>query len=121
MPFLITVAAPITIGPYTYFMGIHDVTVKQEASVFLQDYLSTKGAGKKNKNLSISNILERALHVNPKYMEAVNAGDMETAQKLVEAVALCILTLTNKEPRSGCRALGSNCPRMQPILALWVA
>lgn len=99
----ITLAAPNKIGKHTYFMGvmlqrdnknqklqIHDVILKQEASVFLQDYLSTKGAGKKNKNLSISNILVKALYVNPKYMEAVRSGDMQTAQKLVNALAQII-------------------------------
>lgn len=98
--FRITVAAPIKIGGTPYYMGvmlqrdsqnqrlyIHDVILEKEASASTQEHLSTKGPYSGNKNLSISSILRKALVVNPQYLEAVQNGDMETAQKMVDEAA----------------------------------
>jgi hypothetical protein len=37
---------------------------------------------------------------------------------LVERSALDYLDADKKEPKAGCRASGSNCPRMQKLLVL---
>ena len=76
----VTVAAPIKIGNEPYFMGvmlqrdnkhqrlyIHDVLIEKEASNSSEEHLSTTGAAKENRNLFLTNILQKIKDVKQKF------------------------------------------------------
>lgn len=44
---------------------------------------------------------------------------LERTKNLVESSGLVYIDPDKREPRAGCRALGSNCPRMQPLSVYW--
>ena len=110
----IVVAAPIKIGSQSYYMGVmlqrdtqnqrlylHNVVIEKETSLNSQADLLTTGALENNEHLFITTILQKAIDVkkNAKnseikntqrdttYLEAINNGDMETAQRMVDEVA----------------------------------
>ena len=113
----IIVAAPIKIDGKPHYMGVmvqrdsmyqrlylHDVVIEEETPDFSQVDLLTTGTDEKNERLFVTNILQQALNVkyntkNEKlsdrttaqidadYMKAIENGNMETAQKLVDEVA----------------------------------
>ena len=102
----IVICAPITIGANPYYMGvmlqrdankqrlyIHNVVIEEETPTFSPANLLTTGANENNERLFITNILQDALNVkhqiklDKEYMDAVNRGDMETAQRLVDQKA----------------------------------
>jgi len=110
----IVVAAPIKIGSQSYYMGVmlqrdtqnqrlylHNVVIEKETSLNSQADLLTTGALENNEHLFITTILQKAIDVkkNAKnsdikklqrdttYLEAVNNGDMETAQRMVDEAA----------------------------------
>lgn len=106
--FRIIVAAPITIGKNSYIMGVmlqrdnqyqrlylHDVVIEKEASDSSQDYLVSTGSSEDNENLFTTSILQKILYVKHKnkvrldkaYMDAVNSGDMLSAQEMVDDAA----------------------------------
>lgn len=110
-PERIVVAAPIIMGKQKYYMGVmlqrdahnqrlyaHDVVIEKEPTEFSGDILSTTGSRKKSE-LHITDILLNALNVkqdfsqnqysvrDSEYMAAVESGDMETAQRMVDEAA----------------------------------
>ena len=113
----IVVCAPIKIGEADYYMGVmlqrdakhqrlylHNVVsvaIEREATSVSKDNLVTTGALENENHLSITSIIQKALNVKTKkqktskkyslsdreYMSAVERGDMEAAQAMVDEAA----------------------------------
>ena len=107
----LVVAAPISIDGTKYNMGVmlqrdpqsqrlyaHDVVTIEEPTAFSGNHLTTTGSTAENDKLFLTDILQNALFVNPstrknqsrtdsKYLSAVERGDMETAQRMVDEAA----------------------------------